>query len=183
MNSTRHRENPFESLFSACFPISGERGTPAHCGSSGGRRDATWFGYLHSYPHLQVVGLCQILFDNLPYLAPTQTVCNVHRWSSYLLGNSVLLLCIERLGRSKCWDQSLGCPLLLLRSNPQAGLRRTWVPCQCEIAQQRHSQRGRCPFGSAALCRERCIWKKDRRLYSPAAWQCGVEHAADGAVC
>lgn len=126
--------------------------------------------------------LRQTLFDNLPYLALMQKVCSMHRWSSYLLGNSVLLLCIEQLGRSKCWDQSLGCPLLLLHSNPQTDLCRTWVPCQYEIAQRQHPQHGRCPFGSAALCHERHTWKTDRGLYSPTASQCGVEHAADGAV-
>lgn len=122
-----------------------------------------------------------------PYLAPTPRsmlkVCHVHRWSGYLLGSSVLLLCTEQLGRSKCWDQSWGCPLLLLHSNPQAGLCRTWARCRCEIAQQQRSQCERCPSGSAVLCHEQRTWKKKGSLYPPAALQCGIKHAANGVVC
>lgn len=99
-------------------------------------------------------------FDNLPCLSAMQKICNMHRWSSYLLGNSVLLGCSEQLDRSECWDQSLGCPLLLLRSNPQAGRCRTWAQCWCEISQQQHSQRGRCPCGSAVPCHEQRTWRK-----------------------
>lgn len=109
-----------------------------------------------------------------------QKICNMHRWSSYLLGNSMLLWCTEQLDRSECWDQSLGCPLLLLHSNPQASHCRTWAQCWCEISRQRHSQRGRCPCGSAVPCHERHTWKKDGELYLLAALQCREEHAADG---
>lgn len=112
-------------------------------------------------PICRWVGLCQIIFDNLPCLSTAQNICNMHRWSRYLLGTSVLLWCTEQLDRSECWDRSLGCPLLLLHSNPQASHCRTWAQCWCGISQQLHSQRGRCPCGSAGPCHEQRTWKKD----------------------